>query len=752
MPNSDKLFKTRNIIDFDLSIEDEGSLWVGRTGKIGYTNDIENPNNIIQHGMQLHIKKKPCILDTTVVSLINGGSIIVGQEEVDHTASLSVWDSARLILRNLGVMTIDNKSEVNINKGGIINIGNGGKFELHAESVMHIYNGGKLVIDLGGKLIAEVKSKIYIHDGGTVHLLNGGILNLTEDAELIVEAHGKIIVDEGAILRLVDGVLTDDGRCKITVKDNGIFRYNGEWKHQGNGYIQLDHNSKLDIDVDKDFSARGFMKEVRFLRLNQYCHLNIICQGVSLGRGRIDMEPSSDITTEASIHLDSLGVQGTVGYAPQKNNAHGFITKGGIGNKVTTNFCNFKDIEAGIRSDVWAKLGLELLDIKRTVFTLVDYPVHMDGIIKAVFDSVYLISGKNSTLLYVDRADLSRVHVDNMEQGFNLVRVDYFVVRNSTFTHCIDGINAVGSSNVFAYQSSFNNNYRGIYMLGNGTSGMTELGCCNFYNNEYCIQGQDILLSISPLANNSGLGIVGKNKFTLANNSQLYFDVQYYYRLIDQIEGSYNYWGGSAPQAGNYALTRGGNDIPLIYTPYYTNPLTIVCNTAGGSGGNDMCPILDQVSGLSLPVIRALAMDDFHNSNTEDAETKMQWISNYQNQYYEYGTPYCRFQFDYARVFTKVDPPIIGQGQPIVTETGKHNLTKGLRLAPNPAKDLITIETESELERIEVFNSAGSLVSAQLCDGHIAKINCKEWPEGPYLIRAKCSNESIFSSQIISKE
>jgi len=408
--------------------------------------------------------------------------------------------------------------------------------------------------------------------------------------------------------------------------------------------------------------------------------------------------------------------------------------------------------QAGIRSDVWAKLGLELLDIKRTVFTLVDYPVHMDGIIKAVFDSVYLISGKNSTLLYVDRADLSRVHVDNMEQGFNLVRVDYFVVRNSTFTHCIDGINAVGSSNVFAYQSSFNNNYRGIYMLGNGTSGMTELGCCNFYNNEYCIQGQDILLSISPLANNSGLGIVGKNKFTLANNSQLYFDVQYYYRLIDQIEGSYNYWGGSAPQAGNYALTRGGNDIPLIYTPYYTNPLTIVCNTAGGSGGNDMCPILDQVSGLSLPVIRALAMDDFHNSNTEDAETKMQWISNYQNQYYEYGTPYCRFQFDYARVFTKVDPPIIGQGQPIVTETGKHNLTKGLRLAPNPAKDLITIETESELERIEVFNSAGSLVSAQLCDGHIAKINCKEWPEGPYLIRAKCSNESIFSSQIISKE
>jgi len=57
-----------------------------------------------------------------------------------------------------------------------------------------------------------------------------------------------------------------------------------------------------------------------------------------------------------------------------------------------------------------------------------------------------------------------------------------------------------------------------------------------------------------------------------------------------------------------------------------------------------------------------------------------------------------------------------------------------VRVFPNPASDLLTVESAQALNRIEIFNSAGKLVQSAQTGEKAIRLNIAELPKGLYVI------------------
>ena len=63
------------------------------------------------------------------------------------------------------------------------------------------------------------------------------------------------------------------------------------------------------------------------------------------------------------------------------------------------------------------------------------------------------------------------------------------------------------------------------------------------------------------------------------------------------------------------------------------------------------------------------------------------------------------------------------------------------KVYPNPADDLVTIETKGAMLDLQVYNSVGEMVfETKNCDGMLHQINSKTWPAGVYSISASTLN------------
>lgn len=372
----------------------------------------------------------------------------------------------------------------------------------------------------------------------------------------------------------------------------------------------------------------------------------------------------------------------------------------------------------------------------------------VDGCYDVKMDSVYMMNGYKSEINGCHLADLKRVHVTNMTNiGFHVNNTEYFKVSNSTFTNCNAALYSEIETNIFAYQTSFVGNTYGIFTNGYDIYGLVELGCCSFYNNDYCVKGEDILFSISPLSgNNSGNFTVGNNKFVLANQNQKYFDVDYWVRNISVVEAGYNYWGGSFPDPSNYRIENNNNPVTLIYDPYHTVPVT--CPQTGNPGNNSGCLMTPTGSTNTFTSIRENAMSLFHDGLTEQAELTMNQISDSQNDNYSTSSGPCQFHYDYARVFTKV--PLQG-GQPIVTTSNEVTFDK-ISIQPNPVNDQFTIRSEESINSVTIYNSMGiELFQFNSPDTKNYTVNSSNWQFGIYIAKVELVSGKISMIRGITK-
>ncbi|MCC6815510.1 MAG: T9SS type A sorting domain-containing protein [Saprospiraceae bacterium] len=718
--------RIRNVINYDLDIISDGNLWVNKLNRIGYINNPNNPMNQYSKSYDLNIIQD-CI-DTTLITVKDGGTILVGDEANNRKGTLQLNDSTRLVVKNFGLVKVESKSILNINSGAI------------------------LTVTKDGKLQAGFDSKIVVRSGGVLRIDGKGILYLTDNAEVIVELGGKIIVENGAILRLQDGDLDNNGKCRILIKENGIFRYEGPWKHEGNGHIQFDQQSVFSVDPSKDVVMTGYKKNLTFLRLNVNNKLDIACQLLNINRGTIDYEPRTQIKLFGGLNLDSMVCQGTKNYIPQYVESLGFYMEG-YNNTYNLFLADFRNMLGGITGTGAFKMMNTLTQIKRTTFNTVYYPFQLIDCKEVKVDSVFAIVGSSSKVINSELVSMNRFNVNNFHVGIEVYnnffgRKSYAVFRKSNFTNCEYGIYGTQQANVFAYESSFiNNTEMGIYMLGDANYGVVEAGCCTFINNNICIGGTDPLLSISPLATGSGYGAPGNNKFLLVNTMNNYFDIYYAQRDIQVVNAEYNYWGGEAPNPNNWYIIKGSDLVPVIYTPYHTLAYH-TCPTQGSNGFNNLCPTTVRVDGATFTNVRINANSDFHDGNIEGAEVKMNLISDQQGNDYYTSTGACRFHFDYARAFTGV--PLSG-GQPIVTSTSTQEVQK-IFIQPNPVNDQFTIRSEESIKSVKIYNSLGiEIHQSNALDTKNYNLNTSQWQIGVYTARVELASGKVSVIKGIAK-
>jgi co-chaperonin GroES (HSP10) len=230
--------------------------------------------------LTLNIQKK--CSDTTVVLVTESALMTVGEIHYGgNTATVNIWDSARIHISSHGKVMLEDYSKLNIQKGGVLRILN------------------------GGILQAEQNAKITIEDGGILDIREGGKHFLQDLAKLEVKAGGRLIIHENAKIEMDDPIFID-GRATIHIRGNGILQIKGVYEFLGNGYLQFDKDNILQLDGDA-FALKGKEKGIQFIRLNTDAQLLLGDKDLVLSRGKVVYAHGTAIKSDemADISVDS---------------------------------------------------------------------------------------------------------------------------------------------------------------------------------------------------------------------------------------------------------------------------------------------------------------------------------------------------------------------------------------------------------------------------------------------------------------
>ncbi|MBN1251016.1 MAG: endonuclease [Bacteroidales bacterium] len=81
--------------------------------------------------------------------------------------------------------------------------------------------------------------------------------------------------------------------------------------------------------------------------------------------------------------------------------------------------------------------------------------------------------------------------------------------------------------------------------------------------------------------------------------------------------------------------------------------------------------------------------------------------------------------------------------------SGIENLELLYKIYPNPAKDFINIESENQINKIEILSINGQNLKTEIINNSKAKINISELPKGIYFLNLSDSNGNISSSKFV---
>jgi hypothetical protein len=217
-----------NIIDYTVNVENTGQLWVNREGKIGFTDDVNAPNNTANEDYTLIIRQaEGC------------------KSELDNFSGI-----------------------VNVRNNGIIRLADGyngiSMMMGNAPPAISIRKGGTLKIQAGGNLNMErYFINIDVEDGGQLIIENGGNLNMSGMMSKInVKSGGKLIINAGANINLTGYGMEG----MIHIRQGGELVINGDFNYTGWGFFQFDVNHKFTLNAD--ITMRGGSKSSIFFWLS----------------------------------------------------------------------------------------------------------------------------------------------------------------------------------------------------------------------------------------------------------------------------------------------------------------------------------------------------------------------------------------------------------------------------------------------------------------------------------------------------
>ncbi len=680
-----------NIIDYTVNVEDNGQIWVNRSGKVGFTDLTTNPNNGTSTDYSLIIRKaEGCKgeLDRMngIVNIQNTGTVLVADGSINNTSNIKIRD------------------------GGTINVLNGGNLTLERSGTfINVENGGELVIEAGGNLnLTGIGDKIIVKQGGKLIINGGANINLTGfNTSILIEFGGELVI-------------------------------NGTMYYTGVGYFQFDERHKLTLNSDLVLTGSG--KTNTLIKLTDAPpgtenKLVINERSVNISEAKISYGINSqiEITHNASgleVIFTDAAFEGTYQSTSKGINCINITN-------VTLTRCDFKLLSKGLLATKTNDSHL-FTNLYNCTFAKVNDALSVLGepnlgrgntgatINNCSFDytaSLFLISGTACRFENVRQIDMSG-NVFSAYPAFGnwgnytaieLKNTELYTYDNNIVSYFKTGINAENGQNSLWFYGGIdiNNCETGILLTGSpidDSYGILALWCAKIKNNLVGIKGTNIRFE-----GGDGRQLGAGNEFQNASNGLL-FDICYpVWRGssfgFGTINASNNYWeGGFDNMKFNLMFGQGAG-----------------CLNSGRRS-------LEQCSVLSTPPTGNCSASTNQCCNavvyTNDG---LNGLNNYTNQCFAGGgsSDALMMKNTTNQATTKADKDIF-------------------KAYPNPANETVKLDIEGGDYHLRVLNTVGQTIFTQNTEGPLS-VNVATWTNGIYLFELtdKATNKQQRSKIIV---
>ncbi len=764
-------------INSNLTIQNNGQLWVNRSGKINFT-DQNNPVNTVNADYPLTVGGTFSGCTPTSGAIIN----------INNTGIMDIGQAGN---------PLNNTATVHIVQGGEIDVNQGGQLITENSSTIQVESGGVLNIKNGGFSCAMWGAKIVVKSGGVVHVFSGGTLRISEYSALILDG-GQLILDAGATLQLWDGQ-APGGQATVWVKTGGELVVNGNFTFSGNGFFQFDYGHKLTLN--SDWALNGFDKAHRLIQLNSSTQVPAVITSLDISGHAFSLTNclvTSDGTTQFLVHdapsltVTNVSFQGTRTTIGMSSNYVGVVAVNNcdftglkIGALITNALSNNSTVIGSHFSACIFGLSASNVSLGFTVANCL-----FDGYSNSdpnLYGNIAILIS-NSGSVWISQTTISGGNVLNLARAFTGVQVTEIrnlILVGVTIKNCMYGVNASNSSIInpgiiLGQCSMISGCQTGItmhdgvfYMLGSALIG-----------NGTGVYGNNIILNIDNFVQGKPGSDQAVNFFSNNFGSKL-FDICYP-NLADLaiIYARNNIWrwptfgfcrstptpgldwnlrytspgeSCSSPGNSNIILDR-SNETSLAHSScnYGTtacfangNPTSLASNPTIGTVASTLSARSKLVS-KSLTsvmvdgVLRELsfqydsAMSALRMQNLRLAAALFLPVASISDASRNAAPSQARQMIDVARIFSDQGTAAKQNNnwlEGTIISMENANSAMFAKLYPNPADQYFRIELSEGRHEIRAFNAVGALVRSVSADGSY-EMDTRSWPSGMYTVEA----------------
>jgi len=781
--------RCENVIKNDLTIDQNGELWIGRDANLGVVPTLGNPINEATV-MKVLVSQNECDQSPTKVIVKPESAIKIGDENARGELFLS--ENTELSVKEDASLELKNKSKLTIGSGATVNLESMSSLTLVDSSELIVESGGILTLQESAELIASYSSKIIVETGGSIVVGSAALLKIGRFSNLIIEPGVELIIPANAELKAsvraaieihensslriqADGILDLDLSTLLIYKGATLFleespsvkidRFSkieiyGGYVFEGdltidapNGYIDIFHSTFDTRSIQGNVTLIGSQKSRRILKLRKYVRLQMNTYDLTLENGLVEIGSefssirSSTANANSTFSLKNVALKGM---KPLLARTDPFV------------FYRYG-----------SAFGLELADL-----TALD----VDGCTFENLTKAIVIQSGSGThnikdsefidvFIGIETSLVDRITIDQCEFS------NYGVPEN----HSTIGIYADQTNNIHLWNSRISNFKYGIRTtdLGDWTDiDMREcseiIGCgvgvygykvnffmrnSSFFYNHFCVAGYNVFLDIpSNMGMNRFVHCVddsGNSGYTGTGPTSppILHEVEQDMIVAFNSDNS-DLWGGHGSSGRNNENEEGGsgNRESEGETSGSGNTGMGIATEGDPNGNNDpelgaspdppyygpeivLPPYIDQSQDCGL--IFSIDNQMFQTNDLIPAENNYWVVDSLAN-----GVHYFIVQFATAK-FLDYEPLVI---LPSIPNPGDCNLPGGgangrfsdevteAKVFPNPASDQIMIELPFS-SSISVMNLTGQVLYQSEIKSSNHNILCASWSPGLYFLR-----------------
>jgi SprB repeat/Secretion system C-terminal sorting domain len=532
VPNPFPMRRTSFYIENNLTVSGADRLWINRAGRIGFTNNTNNPFNQTSGTFSVFMSRTICNNTPSIVTVESGGQMRVGE-----------WGSNA---QNIGLLYIRAGNRIVINNGGTVTVEN--------NSTVFVQNGGRIEVNSGGMLdVTNANGRLEVESGAEVRVRAGGILRMSNKGGAIVRGGGRLILESGAIVQLWDGN-NDDGESFVRIESGGTLRIEGDLNLSGNGFFWFKAGFVLE-DLRQEFNFTGLRKSCRLFRFDG-AQVNITNRNVNLTNLQIEYTNSAQFkTTGGMILLTDISLEGykdgSIGLRSEQSTSFQLTRTDFIGLSdgliaennpvlIRVNDGLFKDCQKGIT-------GSATFIVTSTMFTIWDFAgIELGGgsvtLNNCKMDDGNIAAGPGSF-----GAVQARMNGGPLEPGIFSLNGATVAVNGGSIQNCETGIFMNSGGSCYIRQgASISSNQVGIHAPNGGG---VLMNCSQLTNNGIGVLGVGTYMEVVDGCNLFGIAGGFSKLFYLCNTDP------------SQVDVSGNRWMGNDAfwSPDKWHISNGGN-------------------------------------------------------------------------------------------------------------------------------------------------------------------------------------------------